>query len=69
MPAEGVEDSLSAMLDPGQGPTSKAVAVDALKRPRTSLADVEAVEQALRGQVVLYESVLASLAAVHADSR
>ncbi len=49
------------MLDPGQGAPSKAVAADALKRLRTSLADVEAVEQALRGQVVLYESVLASL--------
>ena len=49
------------MLDAGNGPTSKAVATDALKRLRTSLADVEAVEQALRGQVVLYESVLASL--------
>lgn len=49
------------MLDAGQGAPSKAVAADALKRLRTSLADVEAVEQALRGQVVLYESVLASL--------
>ncbi|HVP61539.1 MAG TPA: PAS domain S-box protein [Myxococcaceae bacterium] len=48
------------MLDAGNGAT-KAVAADALKRLRTSLADVEAVEQALRGQVVLYESVLASL--------
>ncbi len=49
------------MLDAGNGPTNEAVATDALKRLRTSLADVEAVEQALRGQVVLYESVLASL--------
>ena len=49
------------MLDAGNGATSKAAAADALKRLRTSLADVEAVERALRGQVVLYESVLASL--------
>jgi diguanylate cyclase (GGDEF)-like protein/PAS domain S-box-containing protein len=49
------------MLDPGHGATSKAAAEDALRRLRTSLADVESVEQALRGQVVLYESVLASL--------
>ena len=43
------------------GATSKAVAADALKRLRTSLADVEAVEHALRSQMMLYESVLASL--------
>jgi diguanylate cyclase (GGDEF)-like protein/PAS domain S-box-containing protein len=49
------------MLDGGNGGMSKAVAADALKRLRTSLADVEAVEQALRSQVMLYESVLASL--------
>jgi diguanylate cyclase (GGDEF)-like protein/PAS domain S-box-containing protein len=49
------------MLDAGNGAMSKAVAADALKRLRTSLADVEAVEQALCSQVVLYESVLASL--------
>lgn len=49
------------MLDPERGAKSKAVAADALKRLRTSLADVEAVEHALSSQVVLYESVLASL--------
>jgi diguanylate cyclase (GGDEF)-like protein/PAS domain S-box-containing protein len=49
------------MLDGANGAMSKAVAADALKRLRTSLADVEAVEQALRSQVMLYESVLASL--------
>ena len=49
------------MRDPGNGAMSKAVAADALKRIRTSLGDVEAVEEALRSQVVLYESVLASL--------
>ncbi len=56
-----MKDSASAMLDAGRGDGNKAAAADALKRLRTSLADVEAVEQALRGQVVLYESVLASL--------
>jgi PAS domain S-box-containing protein len=49
------------MPDGDHGAPSKAAATDALKRLRTSLADVDAVEQALRGQVVLYESVLASL--------
>ena len=49
------------MPDGANGTMSKAVAVDALKRLRTSLADVEAVDQALRSQVMLYESVLASL--------
>jgi diguanylate cyclase (GGDEF)-like protein/PAS domain S-box-containing protein len=48
-------------MDEGQGATRKEVAADALKRLRTSLADVEAVEQALRSQGSLYESVLASL--------
>jgi len=49
------------MPDGDHGAPSKAAAADALKRLRTSLADLDAVEQALRGQVVLYESVLASL--------
>jgi len=56
-----VKDSGSRIMDEGHGATSKEVAADALKRLRTSLADVEAVEQALRSQGSLYESVLASL--------
>ena len=61
LPAAVVEDSTPTMPDGDHGAPSKAAAAEALKRLRTSLADVDAVEQALRGQVVLYESVLASL--------
>lgn len=49
------------MMDPGPGTPSRSAAADALKRLRASLADVVEVEQALRAQLVLHESVLASV--------